>query len=84
MMLFNGAPVAAVAAVAAPAAVTLLHQVIRRFYQDPEWVAAYDSSIPQTAADLAARTGDGSIWGGSEARRLVAKVPGILHYRNGA
>jgi hypothetical protein len=59
-------------------------QVIRQFFKDPEWVAAYDSSIPTTPAEMEARSGNGTIWGGTEGQRLVRMVPGLLHPWNGA
>lgn len=62
----------------------LVEQVISQFFKDPEWIAAYDSSIPQTTADLLARMDDGSLWGGSEARRLASLFPEFLLPLNGA
>lgn len=71
-----------------------LLQVIARYYQDPDWVEAYDDGIPPstqhliTRSDATADSGsasssssstpvadddDGSLWYGTEVRRLLEK-----------
>jgi len=57
-------------------------QVIRSFFQDPKWNAAYDTSIP-SSEELEDLLADGSFWRSGEIGRLAALIP-ILEKLNGA
>jgi len=64
----------------------LLHnltQVLRQFFTDPEWNAGYDDSIPETLEALEELLDNGTLWGGSDIRR-IARLHPILLKKNGA
>eukprot|EP00775_Hariotina_reticulata_P000935 gene935-1261_t len=61
------------------------YEILPQFFKDPDWVAAYDTSIPTTAAELhdEEHSNDGTFWRGSEAKRLCGLVD-LLNKHNGA
>lgn len=60
----------------------LVLQVLQRFFHRLEWVQGYDESIPLTYDDLL-EIANGSLWGGSDMRRLAQEHP-VLDKDNGA
>lgn len=60
--------------------------MIRQFFQDPEWVSGLDSSIPKSLEELCSDdvVDNGTLWGGSDIRRIVQQHPDILHPDHGA
>lgn len=60
-------------------------QIIPQFFQDPEWVASYDTDIPTSADELddEEHANDGTFWRGSEAKRLCGMID-LLDKDNGA
>jgi len=58
-------------------------QVLRQFFKDPEWNAGYDDSIPETLEALEELLDNGTLWGGSDIRR-IARLHPILLKKNGA
>jgi hypothetical protein len=59
-------------------------QAMQQFHCNPAWVAAlYDSDMPRTLQEIDSLRGQGTVYGGSEFRRLATNFLEILHNSSG-